>query len=227
MCTSALCTQKPLGIVQSLIAAPNQPESESTVVQPKLIDSIDDFTWLDSDLDQNDNTPDSWDSIEELLGESEPPQTDWNLDQTIPSSSPPTIQRTIDPQFQNNDPISVRVPEVQPMQFAIDYAEFSDRDYSDTSSSDAPIQAKNYEFISKNSVNPETLGKVPGEVNYADNVLSAAVDEALDRTLPKEESINDANNLEVLAREIYGLLRQRLEIERERHGNHYSGRLPW
>ncbi|MFW6359565.1 MAG: hypothetical protein ACOC0N_10205, partial [Chroococcales cyanobacterium] len=33
--------------------------------------------------------------------------------------------------------------------------------------------------------------------------------------------------LELLAREIYGLLRQRLEIERERHGRSSSSRLPW
>jgi hypothetical protein len=36
-----------------------------------------------------------------------------------------------------------------------------------------------------------------------------------------------ANDLETLAREIYGLLRQRLEIERERSGRQYLGRLPW
>ncbi|MEA5566074.1 hypothetical protein, partial [Anabaena sp. UHCC 0399] len=48
-----------------------------------------------------------------------------------------------------------------------------------------------------------------------------------------EESTNndsteeETENLEILAQEIYKLLRQRLEIERERRGNNYSGRLPW
>jgi hypothetical protein len=37
---------------------------------------------------------------------------------------------------------------------------------------------------------------------------------------------NDPAELEILAREIYHRLRQRLEIERERHGS-YSGNLPW
>jgi hypothetical protein len=37
---------------------------------------------------------------------------------------------------------------------------------------------------------------------------------------------DDAGELEILAREVYHRLRQRLEIERERHGS-YSGNLPW
>jgi hypothetical protein len=37
---------------------------------------------------------------------------------------------------------------------------------------------------------------------------------------------DDAGELEILAREVYYRLRQRLEIERERHGT-YSGNLPW
>ena len=37
---------------------------------------------------------------------------------------------------------------------------------------------------------------------------------------------NDTAELELLAREIYHRLRQRLEIERERHGS-YSGNLSW
>ena len=41
-----------------------------------------------------------------------------------------------------------------------------------------------------------------------------------------EENITD--HIDALAREIYTLVRQRLEIERERHhGLYYSGRLPW
>ncbi|MBW4425366.1 MAG: hypothetical protein KME50_13190, partial [Nostoc desertorum CM1-VF14] len=43
---------------------------------------------------------------------------------------------------------------------------------------------------------------------------------------PTEDKI--ADEIETLAREIYNRLRQRLEVERERHGNSmYSGRLPW
>ncbi|MBD0385862.1 MAG: hypothetical protein ICV54_04820 [Nostoc sp. C3-bin3] len=43
---------------------------------------------------------------------------------------------------------------------------------------------------------------------------------------PEEGDKDDTADLEALAREIYNRLRQRIEIERERHGGH-SGRLPW
>ncbi|MEE3717255.1 hypothetical protein V2H45_10895 [Tumidithrix elongata RA019] len=41
------------------------------------------------------------------------------------------------------------------------------------------------------------------------------------------EDADISTNLEILAQEIYVLLRQRLAIERERHGSGYSGQLPW
>lgn len=41
------------------------------------------------------------------------------------------------------------------------------------------------------------------------------------------ESEVDEQSFEILAREIYHVLRQRLEVERERHGGYHSGRLPW
>lgn len=41
------------------------------------------------------------------------------------------------------------------------------------------------------------------------------------------ESEIDEQSFEILAREIYHVLRQRLEVERERHGGYHSGRLPW
>ncbi|MEB3151509.1 MAG: hypothetical protein VKL60_21140 [Sphaerospermopsis sp.] len=40
-------------------------------------------------------------------------------------------------------------------------------------------------------------------------------------------STDDLENLEALAREVYQMLKQRWEIEGERRGNNYSGRLPW
>ncbi|HIK04624.1 MAG TPA: hypothetical protein IGS40_07915, partial [Trichormus sp. M33_DOE_039] len=51
--------------------------------------------------------------------------------------------------------------------------------------------------------------------------------------LPSQQPANnnltkdEIENLEILAQEIYKILQQRLEIDRERRGNNYSGRLPW
>ncbi len=46
-------------------------------------------------------------------------------------------------------------------------------------------------------------------------------------TITNESLEDECENLEVLAREIYKMLQYRLEIERERRGKNYSGRLPW
>jgi hypothetical protein len=43
----------------------------------------------------------------------------------------------------------------------------------------------------------------------------------------EEDEAPSPEQLEKLAREIYGLVRQRLQIEQERSGNSYVGRLPW
>ncbi len=45
-----------------------------------------------------------------------------------------------------------------------------------------------------------------------------------------QEEMNEDNfiqNLELIAQEVYGLLKQKIMIERERQGNRYKGRLPW
>ncbi|NMF59694.1 hypothetical protein [Pseudanabaena yagii] len=58
----------------------------------------------------------------------------------------------------------------------------------------------------------------------------ANLPEATVKVNSRDDSDNDANfeeNLNALAQEIYVLLRQRLEIEKERQGSRYQGRLPW
>jgi hypothetical protein len=58
----------------------------------------------------------------------------------------------------------------------------------------------------------------------------ANLPEATVKVDSRDDSGNDANfeeNLNALAQEIYVLLRQRLEIEKERQGSRYQGRLPW
>ncbi|MBD1943858.1 hypothetical protein H6F50_16080, partial [Coleofasciculus sp. FACHB-712] len=53
-----------------------------------------------------------------------------------------------------------------------------------------------------------------------------AIDQSVS-TVDDSSSEEATDNLELLAREVYSFIRQRLEIERERRGNNYSGRLPW
>jgi hypothetical protein len=54
---------------------------------------------------------------------------------------------------------------------------------------------------------------------YSKKVIDKEEDEE------KEEEKKDV--VEFLAREVYGLIRERLAIEQERYGSFYSGRLPW
>jgi hypothetical protein len=61
--------------------------------------------------------------------------------------------------------------------------------------------------------------------NIAESILNLQGEEDSSPDEPNEDTGNEID-LEVLAQEIYGLLRQRLVIERERQG-FYSGRLPW
>ncbi|WP_189523525.1 hypothetical protein [Nostoc sp. PA-18-2419] len=67
-----------------------------------------------------------------------------------------------------------------------------------------------------------------GEVTTLTSVNTQPITETIESSALKDEGNNkdDTANLEALAREIYSRLRQRLEIERERHGG-FSGRLPW
>ncbi|WP_413201430.1 hypothetical protein [Nostoc piscinale] len=60
--------------------------------------------------------------------------------------------------------------------------------------------------------------------NSADSVQQ---DNSNSLTNEDSTSEDESKNLDTLAREIYKMLKQRLDIERERRGNNYSGRLPW
>ncbi|MEH1959238.1 MAG: hypothetical protein V7L05_18640 [Nostoc sp.] len=80
--------------------------------------------------------------------------------------------------------------------------------------------------FTKNLVQPRGFAD-GGEVNKADvNTKKQPITETIKRPSPSSKKEENDGNLEVLAREIYSRLRQRIEIERERYGV-YSGRLPW
>ncbi|MBD1897114.1 hypothetical protein [Coleofasciculus sp. FACHB-129] len=64
----------------------------------------------------------------------------------------------------------------------------------------------------------QLMGDTDSQVGAIDQSVSTVDD------FSSEEA---TDNLELLAREVYSFIRQRLEIERERRGNNYSGRLPW
>ncbi|QMS92370.1 hypothetical protein HUN01_34045 [Nostoc edaphicum CCNP1411] len=102
---------------------------------------------------------------------------------------------------------------------------------------DGESNSKNSEF-SHVSESPQIFAKhIPTFRGFADGgeVTPPDISREIEPITETIESISssseegdkdDTANLEALAREIYSRLRQRIEIERERHGG-YSGRLPW
>ncbi|MEH2226931.1 hypothetical protein [Nostoc sp.] len=102
---------------------------------------------------------------------------------------------------------------------------------------DVESNSQNYEF-SQVSESPQVFAKhLPSLRGFADGgeVIPsdisreiAPVTETIESasSFSQEDDKDDTSDLEALAREIYNRLRQRIEIERERHGG-YSGRLPW
>ncbi|MEH1780472.1 MAG: hypothetical protein V7L26_15420 [Nostoc sp.] len=110
--------------------------------------------------------------------------------------------------------------------------EFTNFNFSDVESN-----SQNYDF-SHVSESPHVFAKhLPTPRGFADGGEVTPPDisreiqpitETIENTslASQEDDKDDTVNLEALAREIYHRLRQRIEIERERHGG-YSGRLPW
>ncbi|MEL6321524.1 MAG: hypothetical protein AAFQ57_12890, partial [Cyanobacteria bacterium J06626_14] len=69
--------------------------------------------------------------------------------------------------------------------------------------------------------------QAPNELQKRENHALEVLTQMVEREEKKEEEA-DGTYLELLAREIYGHMRQRLMVERERRqGGYYQGRLPW
>ncbi len=110
-------------------------------------------------------------------------------------------------------------------------------DFTSFNFNDEESNSQNYQF-SHVSQSPQVFAKhLPsprgfangGEVTLPDisreiQPITETIESASSSSQGDEK--DDTADLEALAREIYHKLRQRIEIERERHGG-YSGRLPW
>ncbi|WP_335039691.1 hypothetical protein [Nostoc sp.] len=110
-------------------------------------------------------------------------------------------------------------------------------DFTSFNFNDGESNSQNYEF-SQVSESPQVFAKhlpsprgfanggevTPPDISREIQPITETI-ESTSSSSPGDEK-DDTADLEALAREIYHKLRQRIEIERERHGG-YSGRLPW
>ncbi len=88
-------------------------------------------------------------------------------------------------------------------------------------------ESESSQFFAKHHAAPRGFAE-GGEVTAPASANTESVSETVENTSAKreEENKDDTADLEALAHEIYSRLRQRLEIERERHGG-FIGRLSW
>jgi len=88
-------------------------------------------------------------------------------------------------------------------------------------------ESESSQILAKHRAAPRGFAE-GGEVTAPASANTESVSETVENTSAKgeEENKDDTADLEALAREIYSRLRQRLEIERERHGD-FIGRLSW
>jgi hypothetical protein len=113
----------------------------------------------------------------------------------------------------------------------------NDDEFTSFNFNDGEFNSQNYES-SHVSESPQIFAKhLPSYRGFADggevtppdiSREIAPVTETIESasSFSQEDDKDDTADLEALAREVYSRLRQRIEIERERHGGS-SGRLPW
>ncbi|MEH1891180.1 MAG: hypothetical protein V7K92_17580, partial [Nostoc sp.] len=147
---------------------------------------------------QSSNTPSQWSSVEELLNENNDQFTSFNFN---------SVESNKQKSSESNKQKSSEAPQV----FAKHLP--SAKGFAATRKATPPD-------ISRREIKPVT--------QTIENTYLSSRDNKSDDTASSSKGDNkdDPADLEALAREIYNRLRQRIEIERERHGR-YSGRLPW
>ncbi|MBD2541325.1 hypothetical protein [Coleofasciculus sp. FACHB-SPT36] len=154
--------------------------------------------------------PTSWSSISELIGENTPRASESIVVQPL------SEQRTWDaPQ----KPIVSKASDYNSSQSNISQPMMNS---PQNNSFGNVIQTYSMPSRRTSASGMEALIQLMGD---ADSQVGA-IDQSVS-TVDNFSSEEATDNLELLAREVYSFIRQRLEIERERRGNNYSGRLPW
>ncbi|HEY9621011.1 MAG TPA: hypothetical protein V6C78_11615, partial [Crinalium sp.] len=85
------------------------------------------------------------------------------------------------------------------------------------------------EAIAPSIASNSSLGEAVGMAHtiIQDATLESSQANTASHQTPAGQSSEKTDKLDELAWEIYHLLRQRLQVEQERQGNYYSGRLPY
>ncbi|MEH1794109.1 hypothetical protein [Nostoc sp.] len=149
-------------------------------------------------------------------------------------SSPPLIFRKVSPTNNTSTQWSNTPSQWSSVE---DLLNGNNDEFTSFNFNDGESNSQNYDFSHVSESPPVFAKHLPTPRGFADGGEVTPPDisreiqpvtETIDNTSLSsgETKKDDTGDLEALAREIYNRLRQRIEIERERHGG-YSGRLPW
>ena len=175
----------------------------------------------DNNSDNSQTSSMGWSNISELLANLPPPKISSS---TSSLNKQTTSNSDRSPLASPSSPSKSSTSNQTTIQRSPDQTTYADSDIDqDLYLTPAGLQKGNPNKITNNRSNTiqreltsETLPEAKVSVNPHQNQDNDSYDEE-----------NFDKNLETLAQEIYILLRQRLEIEKERHGGKYQGRLPW
>ncbi|WP_206758439.1 hypothetical protein [Nostoc sp. FACHB-133] len=236
-------------ILPSLQTNPTEPEATTSPETPTKVDSFSDTSLqrksaeTDSPEISNSLIPSSLglNSNKQKLSILNSPQLHTLQNETIDVgesspqySSPPLIFRKANPSTHTPSQWSDTPSQWSSVE---DLLNGNNDDFTSFNFNDGESNSQNYEF-SHVSESPQVFAKhlpsprgfanggevTPPDISREIQPITETI-ESTSSSSPEDEK-DDTADLEALAREIYHRLRQRIEIERERHGG-YSGRLPW
>ncbi|MEG3983366.1 hypothetical protein QUA08_21635, partial [Microcoleus sp. T3B2] len=166
------------------------------------------------------DVPDSWSSIEELLGENNAIPSDPAVVQTYSTG----VQQAV-PRQQQQAISDIRTAMLLPPGIFSGTAGIHSLDLQQQPTSVKALMEKALQSRTKLEEKAAPRNAEPAQTISSSYLgVSEKLTQVTETKEEKKEEELTTDKVEILAREIYPLLRQRLEIERERHGFYYSYR---
>ncbi|WP_445247275.1 hypothetical protein, partial [Microcoleus sp. OTE_8_concoct_300] len=166
------------------------------------------------------DVPDSWSSIEELLGENNAIPSDLAVVQTYSTG----VQQAV-PRQQQQAISDIRTAMLLPLGVFSSTSGIHSLELQQQPSSVKSLMEKTLQSRTKLEEKAATRNAEPAQTIPSSYLgVSEKLTQVTETKEEKKEEEQKTDKVETLAREIYGLLRQRLEIERERHGFYYNPR---
>jgi hypothetical protein len=230
--SSESCTEMPLGLEQPMTFVspnnfrPSTPQEQQPLVPPVAIPESSPVINLSVSESIEENVPTTSQEIDNP--KNEPTETISTSPQEEPPSQSETSNRIALPVQLNEESFRplIFAPRL-PISAQTNVQKTPDSDFSPSSNR---VTEQHHEVTSFMHSYSSEINEGPGSTFVS---MSSEGEHVASHKEGPEISTGEMGgrelhkpDLEAIAQEIYGLLRQRLEIERERQG-HYSGRLPW